>query len=57
MGGSVDFMETASPAITFVPCPVFEALAIVLTGPNFFEVKYSVIPTIPMVITSPIIEE
>src|SRR3990172_7801370 len=28
MGGRVDFMETASPAMILVPCPVVEALAI-----------------------------
>ena len=47
IGAMVDFIETASPAITFVPCPVVEALAIVLTGENFLEVKYSVITTSP----------
>ena len=57
IGGSVDFIETASPAITFVPCPVVEAFAMVFTGLNFLEVKYSVMATMPIVITSPIAEE
>jgi ABC-type tungstate transport system permease subunit len=52
----VAFMETASPAITFVPDPVVEALAMVLTGEKDLEVKYSVIITNPMVTTKPIIE-
>ena len=29
MGAKVDFIETARPAITFVPCPVVDAFAIV----------------------------
>ena len=54
IGRKVDFIEIASPAMIFVPWPVFEASAIFLTGEKLFDVKNSVIATIPMVINIPI---
>src|SRR3990172_7851325 len=38
-GANVDFSPTARPAMTLVPGPVSDALAIVWTGLNLFEVK------------------
>ncbi len=53
MGGNVERMESASPAIIFVPWPELEASARCLTLPEFLPVKNSVIKTIPTVTKIP----
>ncbi len=53
-GGAAASNPTASPAMMLVAWPVWELRAIPRTGLNWAPVKYSVIATIRMVITTPI---
>ena len=52
-GAAVDFMDMARPWMTLVPWPVVEAMAMDFTGLKLLEVKYSVMPTIRPVSTTP----
>jgi len=53
----VDFMETAKPGdICLLPCPVVRCICDCFNRREGFGSKYSVIITIPMVTTKPIIE-
>ena len=52
-GGKVDFIEIAKPLMILVACPVLEERASAFTEPWDFDVKYSVIATIPKVTAKP----
>ena len=52
-GRAVAIMPIADPAMMLVACPVTDCLAIRCTGRYRVSVKYSVMPTIRIVITIP----